>query len=102
MQALLGKLKETKIAGTNGPRKLTYTLQSAYPPTHTDDEATASVRSHLSVNEVKAIQKKLKLTTDGIFGRNTLLVVKMFQGANGLVVDGYSGKVTKAFFERTP
>lgn len=45
-------------------------------------------------NEVKALQEKLNLKTDGIFGPITEEAVKDFQRANGLEVDGIVGANT--------
>lgn len=45
-------------------------------------------------NEVKAIQEKLNLKIDGIFGSITEEAVKDFQRSNGLEVDGIAGANT--------
>lgn len=45
-------------------------------------------------NDVKELQKKLKVTADGIFGTNTKNAVKKFQKANKLTQDGKVGKNT--------
>lgn len=45
-------------------------------------------------NEVKALQEKLNLKADGIFGLITEEAVKDFQRANGLEVDGIVGADT--------
>lgn len=45
-------------------------------------------------NEVKALQEKLNLKADGIFGPITEEAVKYFQRANGLEVDGIVGANT--------
>lgn len=45
-------------------------------------------------NEVKALQEKLNLKADGIFGPLTEEAVKDFQGSNGLEVDGIVGADT--------
>ena len=45
-------------------------------------------------NEVKAIQEKLNLKIDGIFGSITEEAVKDFQRTNGLEVDGIAGADT--------
>ena len=45
-------------------------------------------------NEVKALQEKLNLKADGIFGPITEEAVKDFQRANGLEVDGIVGANT--------
>ena len=45
-------------------------------------------------NEVKLLQEKLNLKTDGIFGPLTEEAVKDFQRSNGLEVDGIAGANT--------
>lgn len=44
--------------------------------------------------DVKMLQKKLKITADGVFGKNTLKAVVIFQKAHGLTPDGVVGKLT--------
>jgi putative chitinase len=43
---------------------------------------------------VKAVQSKLGLTADGIFGPGTKRAVKQFQSKNGLTADGVAGPAT--------
>lgn len=45
-------------------------------------------------NDVKELQKKLKVSADGIFGNNTKNAVKKFQKSNKLTQDGKVGKNT--------
>ena len=45
-------------------------------------------------NDVKELQKKLKVSADGIFGINTKNAVKKFQKSNKLTQDGKVGKNT--------
>ena len=45
-------------------------------------------------NDVKELQKKLKVSADGIFGTNTKNAVKKFQKSNKLTQDGKVGKNT--------
>lgn len=47
-------------------------------------------------DDVKALQIKLGVTADGIFGRNTEAVLKQFQKNHGLVADGIAGPKTLA------
>lgn len=47
-------------------------------------------------DDVKALQKKLGVTADGIFGRNTEAALKQFQKSHGLVADGIAGPKTLA------
>ena len=44
---------------------------------------------------VAAVQRKLRLTTDGVFGPQTHRAVKRFQRRKGLVADGIVGPVTR-------
>jgi hypothetical protein len=48
-----------------------------------------------SGEDVKLIQKELKLKVDGKFGPKTELAVKQFQGNNGLFIDGIVGVQTQ-------
>ena len=45
-------------------------------------------------NDVKELQKKLRVSADGIFGNNTKNAVKKFQKSNRLTADGIVGKST--------
>lgn len=45
-------------------------------------------------DEVKTLQKKLNITADGIFGKNTETAVKSYQKAHGLTPDGIVGPHT--------
>ena len=45
-------------------------------------------------NDVKELQKKLRVSADGIFGTNTKNAVKKFQKSNKLTQDGKVGKNT--------
>ena len=53
-------------------------------------------------SEVKTLQSKLNLQTDGIFGPITEEAVKAFQKANNLSVDGIVGEKTWAKLNGTP
>ena len=44
--------------------------------------------------DVKELQKKLRVSADGIFGNNTKNAVKKFQKSNRLTADGIVGKNT--------
>ena len=45
-------------------------------------------------DEVRTLQKKLNITADGIFGKNTEAAVKAYQKAHGLTPDGIVGPHT--------
>lgn len=53
-------------------------------------------------DSVKAVQQKLGITADGIFGTQTQNAVKAYQQANGLVADGIIGTQTWAKLNGTP
>lgn len=55
-----------------------------------------------TVNKVKELQKLLSLTTDGVFGIDTLKAVKNFQSKNGLISDGVVGSKTWDVLLNTP
>ena len=55
---------------------------------------TRVLRKGSKGNDVKELQKKLKVTADGIFGNNTKNAVKKFQKSNRLTADGVVGKNT--------
>lgn len=52
-------------------------------------------------SDVKALQRKLHLAEDGIFGVNTREAVIAFQKQNGLTPDGIVGERTRAALEGT-
>lgn len=45
-------------------------------------------------DDVKAVQAKLGIATDGVFGEGTKAAVKKWQSSNGLVADGMVGSAT--------
>ena len=53
-------------------------------------------------NKVKELQGLLSLTTDGVFGIDTLKSVKAFQSKNGLISDGVVGSKTWDVLLNTP
>ena len=53
-------------------------------------------------NQVKELQELLSLTTDGVFGIDTLKAVKNFQSKNGLISDGVVGSKTWDVLLNTP
>ena len=59
------------------------------------DVATARASDvHLSAAAVRAIQRKLGLPADGIYGPRTRAAVRGFQRRHGLAVDGIAGPQT--------
>lgn len=71
--------------------------------TETDTAAyVAALRQGSSGATVKKVQQKLKNwgyysgSVDGIYGKNTVVAVKLFQKKNGLTVDGIAGTKTLA------
>lgn len=71
--------------------------------TETDTVAyAAALRQGSSGATVKKVQQKLKNwgyysgSVDGIYGKNTVAAVKLFQKKNGLTVDGIAGTKTLA------
>jgi peptidoglycan hydrolase-like protein with peptidoglycan-binding domain len=55
---------------------------------------TATASSSGSAASVSAVQSKLGISADGVFGPQTAHAVKSFQGAHGLTVDGIVGPAT--------
>lgn len=52
--------------------------------------------------DVKTLQKKLNITADGIFGKNTDAAVRAYQKANGLTPDGIVGPHTWEYLGFAP
>ena len=62
-----------------------------------DSVRSQSVRSiHAAGTTVRAVQRALGVTADGIYGRDTRRAVRRFQRAHGLTVDGIAGAQTLA------
>lgn len=57
---------------------------------------TDTLRYGMRGEQVKILQRKLKIQDDGIFGSKTSEALRNFQSANGLVADGIAGKLTNA------
>lgn len=95
---ILDVLERHRTAGTNGIREVQYTLQSAYPA-RSDEDTIASVNTYLTSKQIRDVQIRLKVSVDGIFGKQSLAAVKDFQKQHGLAVDGFPGKVTQAVLE---
>ena len=55
---------------------------------------TRVLRKGSKGSDVKELQKKLRVSADGIFGNNTKNAVKKFQKSNRLTADGVVGKST--------
>lgn len=55
---------------------------------------TRKLKKGCKGDDVKELQKTLKISVDGIFGNDTETAVKKFQKSHGLKVDGIVGKKT--------
>jgi Transglycosylase-like domain/Putative peptidoglycan binding domain len=60
------------------------------------DAATPPAPGMRTTENVRALQKKLGVKADGVYGPRTRAAVKRFQRANGLDVDGVAGPQTLA------
>jgi resuscitation-promoting factor RpfB len=68
---------------------------AAEPAMARDSVRSQSVRAiHDAGTTVKAVQRALGVTADGIYGRQTKRAVRRFQRAQGLTVDGIAGPQT--------
>lgn len=81
-------------AGIINPAKITETPTST--PSNTVILKQGSGSSGAPDEGVRAIQKQLGITADGIFGPQTKSAVMAFQQKNGLTVDGIVGPQTQA------
>jgi peptidoglycan hydrolase-like protein with peptidoglycan-binding domain len=75
---------------------LSFCLVAGVPTASARDSVRSqSVRSiHAAGTTVKAVQRKLGVPADGIYGRVTRRAVRRFQRAHGLTVDGVAGPRT--------
>jgi peptidoglycan hydrolase-like protein with peptidoglycan-binding domain len=70
---------------------------AAAPAMARDSVRSQSVRSiHAVGTTVRAVQRALGVTADGIYGRETRRAVRRFQRSHGLTVDGIAGSQTLA------
>jgi Transglycosylase-like domain/Putative peptidoglycan binding domain len=60
------------------------------------DAATPVAPGVQSADSVRALQKKLGVSADGVYGPKTRAAVKRFQRSHGLAVDGVAGPQTLA------
>jgi hypothetical protein len=60
------------------------------------DAATPAAPGVQSTDSVRALQKKLGVSADGVYGPKTRAAVKRFQRVHGLAVDGVAGPQTLA------
>jgi len=60
------------------------------------DAATPVAPGVQSTDSVRALQKKLGVSADGVYGPKTRAAVKRFQRSHGLAVDGVAGPQTLA------
>lgn len=56
---------------------------------------TMTLRYGMNNGQVKLLQKRLNIQSDGVFGRGTEAAVKKFQSEKGLTPDGIVGALTK-------
>lgn len=68
----------------------------AHETTASGKRARGAATSSAAGYDVKAVQRKLGITADGIVGPQTRRAVKRFQKRNGLTVDGVVGPQTLA------
>lgn len=64
------------------------------------ENLTDTLRYGSRGEQVKILQRKLRITDDGVFGRNTSKAVVEFQVKNGLTPDGIVGPKTRAFLNK--
>lgn len=100
--------EQRKIAGNKGLRFISedYLRRMTFcayindlPNDHQNEKPntfTRVLRYGSRGDDVKELQKLLKINADGIFGRQTEKAVKSFQLENGLVADGIVGQKTIA------
>jgi hypothetical protein len=69
------------------------------PPGETPPAARPTIRREARGPFVRYLQRKLKITRDGVFGAETERAVRKFQKENGLEVDGVVGRATWAALE---
>jgi lysozyme family protein len=74
---------------------------AAAPAATAADSGDASARTTVLEKgsrgaKVRALQRRLGIPADGVFGRQTRAAVKRFQSRNGLVADGIAGPATLA------
>jgi hypothetical protein len=62
--------------------------------TQASESSSASLRLGSTGSSVKAVQRRLKVSVTGYFGRQTEAAVKRFQRRRGLKVDGIVGPAT--------
>ena len=69
---------------------------SAQTPTATTSQSTGMLKKGSRGPAVAALQRRLGIAADGVFGPQTKRAVKAFQRRNGLVADGIVGPMTQA------
>jgi len=88
------------IAGTTPPPILIPAIEPTAPPGAQVGRDT--LRRGMSGELVKALQRKLRVADDGIFGADTEVAVREFQRSRSLVPDGIVGPKTWRVLDTVP
>lgn len=91
VDGIVGKLTWASLGGYSGASTGTTTTTPAQPsPSCT----VTTVRYGATGDIVQALQQRIGVTADGVFGSATLAAVKSFQSSNGLSVTGAADSAT--------
>ncbi|WP_027007465.1 peptidoglycan-binding protein [Conexibacter woesei] len=89
-RAALGLAAGPTLERSATPRAVTSAVNTAADSATTDDTTASS----LPAATTRAVQQKLGLSADGVFGPQTRTAVRAYQRAHGLTVDGVVGPQT--------